>query len=246
MIKFFFFLIFAVSATDLSIDRNLFGEFSNSLNNPNSHAYKISKDITNSAPSKTIEMFELRSGDCSKDLRWNDCTTDRERIELKQKNSSYIDHQTWWYGWAFYLPENYQDVSPVKLSIAQFYDEGADQPAWMFQLNEKGLYLDNQLNKSGLVKLLIKKDDLVKKWYTIQVEMIPSRKSDGKLNIWIDDELKFAYNGATLKSNEFYFKYGLYRSFLSRWKNPSKIPTQNIYFANVKKAKTQKDLISKN
>jgi hypothetical protein len=249
MIKYFFIfstLTFALLATDISLDRGLFGDFSNSLNNTRPYAYKISPDITKSAPTKNIEIFELRTGDCFKDILWNDCQNDRERMELKQRNPSYIDHKTWWYGWSFYLPDNYKDIFPVKLSIAQFYDEGAVQPIWMFQLNDHGLYIDNQLTKPGLVKLLIKKSDLVKKWHTIQIEMIISRKSDGKFNIWLNGKKVFSYNGPTFKSNEFYFKYGLYRSFLSRWKNSTKIPTQNIYFSNVKKEKSQKELISTN
>lgn len=233
-------------AANLTLDRGEFGDFSNSLNNTKAYAYKISPDLTKKAPSKNIELFELHSGDCFKDNQWSDCENDRERMELKQRTSSYIDHQTWWYGWSFYLPENYQDVSPVKLSIAQFYDEGASQPIWMFQLNEKGLFIDNQLSKPGVVKLIIKRSELVKKWNTIQIEMVSSRKSDGIFNVWVNGKEVFKYNGSTFKSNEFYFKYGLYRSFVSRWKKPTPMPNQIIYFSNVKKGKSQKDLISKN
>lgn len=243
-----FVFVFSLSSlgAELRLDRGLFGEFNNSLNNTRPYAYKISKDLTAQAPSKVIEIFELRQGDCFKDKSWNDCTNDRERIELKQKSSSFIDHQLHWYGWSFYVPANYRDVSPVKLSIAQFYDEGAVEPVWMFQLNENGLYIDNQFNKSGLVKLLVKKSELLEKWHHVQLEMISSKKSDGKLNIWVNGTQVFTYNGATFKSNEFYFKYGLYRSFLSRWKKPTKIPTQIIYFSNVKMEKTQKKLLPKN
>jgi hypothetical protein len=239
-IIFLILLSFSSNATDL--DKGLLGKFNNSLNNTRMYAYKVSKDITLQAPTKFIEIFELRSGDCFKDETWNDCLNDRERIELKQKKSLFIDHQTHWFGWSFFIPENYQDVSPVKLSIAQFYDEGASQPVWMFQLNEKGLYIDNQFNKAGLVKLLVSKSDLVKKWHQIQIEMIGSRKSDGVLNIWVNGKQVFKYKGAIFKSNEYYFKYGLYRSFLSRWKKTVKVPTQIIYFSNVKMGKTQKDI----
>lgn len=246
IITLLFFFSFSSLSADTILDRGLFGEFNNSLNNTRPYAYKISKDLTAQAPTKDIEVFELRHGDCFKDKTWNDCTNDRERIELKQKKSSFIDYQTHWYGWSFYIPESYQDVSAVKLSIAQFYDEGADEPAWMFQLNENGLYIDNQYNKTGLVKLLVKKSELIKKWHTIQLEVISSKKSDGKLNIWVNGTEVFTYNGPTFKSNEFYFKYGLYRSFLSRWKKPTKIPTQVIYFSNVKMGEKQKDLLPKN
>jgi len=238
-------LSFSLPTSEFSIDRGVFGDFSNSLNNSRPYAYKISSDLTKTAHSKNVEIFELRSGDCFKDSYWNDCANDRERIELKQKLSSYIDHKTWWYGWSFYLPETYQDISPVKLSIAQFYDEGDSGPAWMFQLNENGLFIDNQLSKSGPAKLLIKRSELIKKWHTIQIEMVSSKKSDGKFNIWVNGKEVFKYNGATFKSNEFYFKYGLYRTFISRWKKSSPLPTQTIYFSNVKKEKTQKEL-SKN
>lgn len=222
------------------------GVLKRSLNNAFPHAYKTSIDTTKSAPTKMIEIFELRFGDCSKDKTWNDCTNDRERIELIQKASSYIDQSTWWYGWSFFLPKNFQDVSPVKLSIAQFYDEGSNAPAWMFQIKNDGLYVENKLARPEISKLLIEKSNLVNKWHEIQIETLFSKKDNGKFNVWVDKKLAFSYAGITLKSDEYYLKYGLYRSFLSRWKKTTPIPTQNIYFSNVKKETTQKALLPAN
>lgn len=228
-----------IPLTSFSSEHGSFGVLKRSLNNSFPHAYKTSNDVTKSAPTKMIEIFELRYGDCSKDKTWNDCTNDRERIEITQRDSSFTDQSVWWYGWSFFLPENFKDVSPVKLSIAQFYDEGSNTPAWMFQIKKDGLYVENKMARPEVSKLLIEKSNLIKKWHDIQIETLFSKKDNGKFNVWVDKKLAFSYSGTTLKSDEYYFKYGLYRSFLSRWKKSTPIPTQNIYFSNVKKEKTQ-------
>ena len=227
------------------IDRGQLSPMRRSLSNNHPHAYSIIDDITQNAPTKKIEKFELRAGDCTKDPIWNDCASDRERIELVQRVLSQINNKTQWYGWSFYFPENYKDVWPVKLTISQFLDEGFDLPAWVFHVNDKGIVIENTLTRPGLTQLLIKKSDMLKKWHTIHVEAFFSKKEEGKFNIWVNGQEVFKYSGPTLKSDIYFFKYGLYRAFLSRAKKRKRIPTQNIYFSNVRLEDTREALTPK-
>ena len=79
-------------------DRGWFDPMRRSLNNK-SYGYQIVEDVTGSAPTKLIERFEVRPGDCAANRwGWDDCATDRERSELSQKNKDILIGDTEWYG----------------------------------------------------------------------------------------------------------------------------------------------------
>ena len=86
---------------------------------------------------------------------------------------------------------------------------------------------------------------MLEKWHNIQIETFFSKKEDGKFNIWVNGKEVFKYSGATLKSDVYFFKYGLYRAFLSRAKKRKRIPTQYIYFSNLRLEDTQEALAPK-
>jgi hypothetical protein len=51
-----------------------------------------------------------------------------------------------------------------------------------------------------------------------------------------------------MTAKKVYFKYGVYRSFMSRYKKQFKtteVSSQTVYYSNVKKAYKRKDLIAK-
>ena len=245
IITILFLLLISFNCLAQDLDRGLLPQMRRSLNNNRPYAHTIIDDVTKSAPTKKIERFELRAGDCSKDPTWDDCKTDRERTELVQRVLSEINNKTRWYGWSFYFPKNHKDVWPVKLTISQFLDEGYDLPAWVFHVNNKGIVIENTLTRPGLTQLLIKKEDMLEKWHNIQIETFFSKKEDGKFNIWVNGKEVFKYSGATLKSDVYFFKYGLYRAFLSRAKKRKRIPTQYIYFSNLRLEDTQEALAPK-
>ena len=52
-------------------------------------------------------------------------------------------------------------------------------------------------------------------------------------------------SGETNSSGKIYFKYGVYRSFMSRYLSKygvDKVPAQIVYYANVRRASTRGDL----
>lgn len=228
------------SATSM-VDRGGFNPMFRSLNNK-SHGYSVIPDPTGSAPSEMVERFEVRPGDCTA----KDCLRDRERSELSQRNKyNNVDGNTHWYSWSFYLPEDFPNVMPTKVALGQFHQYHGS-PVLMFQHRYDGFFIDRQFfGHTQTLTKLIEEEDLRGKWHTIVMNVKWSREKDGLIKIWVNDELKYTYEGLNLTESSSYFKFGIYRSFLSRYKNTNgvdEVPTQIAYFSNVRKANSREGL----
>lgn len=232
------------SATSL-VDRGDFDPMFRSLNYK-SHGYSVIPDPTGSAPTEMVERFEVRPGDCASSGGWSDCRNDRERSELSQRNKyNNSDGNTYWYSWSFYLPEDFPKAMPTKVALGQFHQERG-KPLLMFLHSYGGLFIDRQLyGETQTMSKLIDEKDLRGKWHTIVMNVKWSRKRDGFVKIWVNDELEYKYDGKNLTEQSSYFKYGIYRSFLSRYKSAKEVdevPTQVAYFTNVRKANSRERL----
>lgn len=214
------------------LDKIMFNSTVRSLNDAD-HGYNIVKDPTGNAPSPVVERFEVRSGDCFETHDWSDCKNDRERSELMEPGAPNKEGKTFWYGWSLYVPEEFPNVYPTKVAIAQFHQRpNPRKPAWMFQNHTGGLWINRQLGSDEYVKL-IDDADLRGKWHKFVLHVHWSKKRDGFFKIWVNDELKYEHKGRTMSKPIAFFKYGIYRSFLSR--SGGNVPTQIVYFSNVKK-----------
>jgi len=237
-------ILFACATT---IDRGNFGPFMRSLNNK-SYGYLAVPDSTGSAPTDMIEIFNVRPGDCSYNEGWNDCQKDRERSELSEINKSTNPNNEYWYGWFIYFPKDYVNVYPTKVALGQFHQEGS-HPVWMFQNSDGGYHLDNQVK--GYTERyypLIKESELRGRWHKIEIHVRWAKDDSGFMYIWVNGEKKVDFQGQTMDASKVYFKYGLYRSFLSRYKkskNVDEVPAQKVYFANVKRSKSRNKLVPK-
>jgi len=84
-------------------------------------------------------------------------------------------------------------------------------------------------------------------WNDILVNMNWTHKDDGFFKIWVNDKLSYHYKGPTkTKNDKPYFKFGIYRSHLSKWikKNKkSEVPAQVVYFDEVRVGKEKKDVV---
>lgn len=93
---------------------------------------------------------------------------------------------------------------------------------------------------------LISEEDLKGRWHRLEMHVNWSNDSQkGFLKIWVDDEQKVDFRGQTAENNPIYFKYGIYRSYLSRYKEDRKVnevPAQTLYFSNVKRGLKREDL----
>jgi len=165
-----------------------------------SHGYNIVDVPTGSAPSKRIERFEVRPGDCGENKYWSDCANDRERSELSEGRIGRrnANGSTWWYGWSLYVPASYPNVFPTKVSLGQFHQEGS-HVVWMFQNPSGGLYLDNQVTgRSRQYYKLIDKEELRGFWHRIEVHARWSDSEDGFFNVWVNGFQKVAHRGRTM------------------------------------------------
>ena len=228
----------------VTIDRGNFGPFQRSLNT-RSHGYTVVADPTRVAPTKMVEVFEVQSGDCASEGGWNDCQNDRERSEMSEQNKTNYPGEEYWYGWSIYFPNDYRNVYPTQVTLGQFHQDKS-HPVWMFQNGPGGYHLDDMVD--GYVRKsyqLMEDSELRGRWHKIEIQVRWSKGEDGFFRVWANGKHKVDYRGRTLVSERVYFKYGLYRTFISRYKtrhNTATVPAQKVYFSNVRRAKSREAL----
>jgi hypothetical protein len=233
-----------------AVNRGIFKKIIRSLNNK-PHGYTVVSDPTGTAPTKRVEVFEVRPGDCAGDGRgWNDCKEDRERSELAEMKKRARSGSEYWYGWSIYFPEDYIHVYPTKTALGQFHQTDS-HPLWMFNNASivGGYQLEETVNNYGRnLHPLISEEDLRGKWHKIEVHAKWSRdRESGIFQVWVNGELKVDYKGKTMSAKEVFFKYGIYRSFMSNYKSKfktDKVPAQTVYYSNVKKGHTRENLVA--
>ena len=195
--------------------------------------------------------FEVRPGDCGYNDGWSDCDNDRERHELSGKSMSGGE---WWYAWSIFLPKDFVNVSPTKVALGQFHQDKG-HVVWMFQ-NQNfsvpgGYWVDNQV--PGFTKTINKvltNDEMIGKWNDILVNVNWSKKEDGFFKVWVNNKLSYEYVGPTKTKAKVYFKFGIYRSYLSKWiyssrnkKKEKGVPAQVVYFDEVRVGKTKEKVV---
>jgi Polysaccharide lyase len=151
--------------------------------------------------------FTIRPGDCVAD----DCSEDRERVELKSREHEHEGDERW-YAWSFYLAEDFESVWPAREFIAQFHQEG-ERPAMLFSLEPVGLTLDSQFTETR--SILIPAEALRGRWHDVAMHALWS-KSMGAIDIDIDGRRILSERRQTMSADAVYFKIGLYRTHLSR------------------------------
>lgn len=179
--------------------------------------------------------FEVRAGDCGADSVWNDCSNDRERSELSSTNLGGEQ----WVHWSIYLPEDYPIIYPVKTALAQFHQRGGDgKVAFMFQNHTGGYIADNQTGGTGQTieqGRVLSDEEMRGKWNDILVHVNwSSNPSSGFFHVYVngEDMPRYTWFGrTTFGGGTPYFKFGIYRSFMTRRSGPE--PTQIVYYDNV-------------
>ena len=95
--------------------------------------------------------------------------------------------------------------------------------------------MENQIKEDVFKQqILLEKNDMHGNWNDILVNMNWTHKDDGFFKIWVNAKLSYHYKGPTkTKNDKPYFKFGVYRSHLSKWikKNKkSEVPAQGSLF----------------
>ncbi|WP_415921326.1 heparin lyase I family protein [Tateyamaria sp. SN6-1] len=192
------------------------------------------------------ERFELRAGDCNR--KNGDCKNDRERVEFLEKGKQQRIGQDVWVGWSVYVPDDFpRQGKRMNVKLGQFHQRGGNGPRLLIELNDDALVAKLQspfvkdsdpMHPRGDFKSarLASRSAVMGQWVRIVVNAKWSKGDDGYVNVWVDDKEKLAYAGPTTHSTgNVYFRYGLYRSFVSRCGGPC--PTLVAYFNDVKRGR---------
>ena len=183
--------------------------------------------------------FEVRNGDCGEDPgKWSDCKNDRQRHELSGDRF----RGKAWYAYSIYLPNDFKTVYPVKSAMAQFHQKGS-WPTLMFQFTDMGYYADRQLGyQTQEMKKILEVKDMIGKWNDILIHGNFTSKEDGFYKVWVNNKLKYEYNGATTGGKESFFKFGIYHTKVSVWPmyhSDTPYPTQVVYYDEVRVGKSR-------
>ena len=193
--------------------------------------------------------FEVRNGD-----GWGwDSRNDRERVELL---ICCVNKKTTWTAWSLYLPNDYEKIFPAKTMLAQFHNDADNPPAFAFEnqsdrrTNEGGGYwieVDEYVGGNNVPKKLLDHSEMLGRWNDILVNAKWTHKDDGFFKIWVNNKLAYDYKGQTKsKGVRTYYKFGIYRSWISKYKSYHKgkeVPTQVVYFDEVRAGKTKEKVI---
>ncbi|MDC3063687.1 polysaccharide lyase [Alphaproteobacteria bacterium] len=183
--------------------------------------------------------FEVKSGDCGYNKGWDDCKKDRERHELSGNRHSDGEY---WYAWSIYLPKDFKNIYPTKLAMGQFH-QSKGHVVWMFQNADGGYFVDNQVyGRTSRTDRILNQEEMVSRWNDILINANWTDKNIGFFRVWVNGKLSYKYNGPTKsKGKKVYQKFGVYRSFMSRYKmakNVDLVPGQVVYFDEVRTGKS--------
>lgn len=113
----------------------------------------------------------------------------------------------------------------------------------MFLNYRGGLAIDDQvIGKTRRYVPLIDKSDFAGRWHRIEVHAKWQRDATGFFRVWVNGRKKLDYSGSTMSAETVYFRYGVYRSFISRYVTQfgaTQVPAQTAYFANVERRSSE-------
>jgi len=193
--------------------------------------------------------FEVRRGDCGVSSGgYNDCEARSERHELKATKHN-LKGVTW-HTYSLFLPNDLRIHGFDWNCMGQFHSDGDGAPAFQWDVESDGYELkrrtscnlpENKNNKCSVNnpgnhrQTVIKRKDLLGKWYDHIFNVKWSLKQDGYLKHWINGKLVYHYQGSNLTPKErVSFQFGIYRGFLNR---TPKEATHVAYYDEVRYAK---------
>jgi len=219
----------------------------------NDYNFQYIKDKTKARAGKYYQRFEVRDGDCFGNDGWNDCKTNRERVEFSGKPSQFPKNIKC-YGYSLMLSKDFIDVYPTNTDLGQVHQKGGPSgtagglPSYppLIQIGARQGYLFfNWHELSGSAKNVIDESryhrlkplkDMKEVWTDISFCLDFKNK---RMDAWVDGikKVEILKSPIFFKPKEIYFKHGIYRSFISRYKqrNDSKMPTQIVFYDEVRR-----------
>ncbi len=199
----------------------------------------------------------MRPGDCGSSEYWNDCTSDRERSEISALPYLYLGQHKW-IAWSVFIPEDFEDTPDIHVTLGQIHHHGGPKgiagglksfpPLFQFDLTHDDYSIvyhsfsgniNNVIDK-GVETPLKRLNEMRGHWTDVLLDINLSMKN-GYAKVFIDGKFKaLIRNPIIFKPDNFYFKFGLYRSFISRHKRP--MPIQKVFFDEVRIGNSRKEV----
>jgi len=219
----------------------------------NDYNFKYIKDKNKARAGKYFQRFEVRDGDCFGDDSWNDCENDRERVEFSAEPGQ-LPKKNQCYGYSLMLSKDFIDTYPTSASLGQVHQKGgptgtaeglASFPP-LVQIDAHGGYLYfNWHELSGSATNVIDRSqhhilkrlkDMKEVWTDISFCLDFENK---RMDAWVDGikTVEILKSPIFFKPKSIYFKHGIYRSFISKYKNfkKSKMPTQIVFYDEIRR-----------
>ena len=224
----------------------------------NEHNYSYISDINFARRGSFYQRFELRDGDCFGDEDWNDCDNNRERIELSSEPEQKPE-DVQCFSYSIRLDKAFIDIHPTKTTLGQVHQIGGpsgtteELPSFppIIQIEaEKGWLLFRWHELSGSASnvidigrdyALISLDEMKGKWTDISFCL---NYKDKRMDVWINGIKKHEILKSPISfiPEYTYFKYGIYRGFISKYKQQEKmferddtLPTQIVFYDEVRR-----------
>lgn len=202
---------------------------------------------------KKYQRIELRDGDCFPKKDWNDCKTDRNRVEFSlYPNQAAKGNQC--YSVSLKLDPSFKAVYPTSTSLAQIHQDGGPSGSYLgfasfppiltIKANRKKLQFEwHQLfgDKKNVMTKLTKKNlanlaDILGKWTDISWCLDFDKN---KLQAWVNGEQKVDINKPPVKwrPKSIYMKYGIYNTQVSAYEKiwDESIPTLIVNYDEVRR-----------
>lgn len=215
--------------------------------NDKPHGYAITREIARAG--RYSQRFEVRAGDCAAEGGWSDCRNDRERSEIRLvERWPYGANR--WFGYSVYLPADFQTSQEVRTTVGQIHQRGGPSgkalglpsfpPLMQMEMRGDSFYMGVHLlsGDAGSVKNSVSELPVAKisqmrgRWTDIQIHFDTSGKRQ-LLEVFANGEKKGEIRDwINFRPKDYYFKYGIYRSFVSR--HGAAMPTQILYIDEVK------------
>jgi hypothetical protein len=223
--------------------------------NHNDYNFKYIKDKKKARAGKYFQQFELRDGDCfgDDDGGWSDCDSDRERVEFSTRPRQPITKNQC-YGYSLMLSEDFIDTHPTNITLGQVHQHGGPTgtagglasfpPLIQIDAREGSLYFNwhelsgsatNVIDESRYHKLK-SLENMKGVWTDISFCLDFKNK---RMDAWVDGikKVKILKSPIFFNPEAIYFKHGIYRSFISKYKarNNGKMPTQIVFYDEIRR-----------
>ena len=220
---------------------------------------------------KVFNSFTADYSKCLKKDKQNDCTHHfgSVRTELVSKGSkmTFTEGTEKWINYAI-MPANnmlFLKNHERKFTVGQCHPKG-HKITWMMTIQKANLILTHEFSsfknndewkptsmekRRVLKKFKVNENYGTDSWTNIGINFKNSKKSDGKLKVWVDEKLAYDYEGPTNwgkkkhkgnYTNKCYFKFGIYSNANQKAKHKHLAEGMTVFTDYMAMAKTEEKL----